>query len=48
MADHELERWAVYHSGMMMVSAVEVTDQQLRGAEWLVDELTRAVAAAAS
>lgn len=46
MSDGELERWAVYHSGMMLVSAVEVSDQQLRGAEWLVDELTRAVAAA--
>lgn len=43
ISDDELERWAVYHSGMMLVSAVEVSDQQLRGVEWLVDELTRAV-----
>jgi hypothetical protein len=46
MTDDELQRWAVYHSGMMLVSAVEVSDQQLRGADWLVEELTRAVAAA--
>ena len=46
LADDQLEKWAVYHSGMMLVSAVEVTDQQLRGADWLVDELTRAVGAA--
>ena len=47
IADDELQRWAVYHSGMMLVSAVEVTDQQLRGADWLVAELSRAVTAAA-
>ena len=46
MTDDELQRWAVYHSGMMLVSAVEVSDQQLRGVDWLVEELTRAVAAA--
>jgi hypothetical protein len=28
---------------MMLRSTVEATDQQLRGAGWLVDELTRAV-----
>ncbi len=39
----ELERWTVYHSGMMLKQAVEVADQQLRGADWLVKELTRAV-----
>ena len=42
--DEQLERWAVYHSGMMLRQAVEASDQQLRGAEWLVKELTRAVA----
>ena len=42
----QLERWAVYHSGMMLIQAVEVVDPQLRGAEWLVEELARAVAAA--
>ncbi len=47
MPDDQLERWAVYHAGMMLVSAVEVSDQQLRGVEWLVDELTRAVGATA-
>ena len=45
MPANELERWAVYHSGLMLKQAVEATDQQLRGADWLVDELTRAVGA---
>jgi aminoglycoside phosphotransferase (APT) family kinase protein len=45
MSDNELERWAVYHSGMMLKQAVEAPDQQLRGADWLVEELTRAVGA---
>ena len=39
----ELERWVVYHSAMMLQQAVEAPDQQLRGANWLVEELTRAV-----
>jgi aminoglycoside phosphotransferase (APT) family kinase protein len=43
--DDELERWSVYHSGMMLKQAVEAADQQLRGADWLVAELTRAVGA---
>ncbi|NNL97600.1 MAG: hypothetical protein HKO63_05290 [Acidimicrobiia bacterium] len=45
MPADELERWAVYHSGLMLKQAVEATDQQLRGADWLVKELTRAVGA---
>ncbi len=45
LSERELERWAVYHSGMMLKQAVEASDQQLRGAEWLVEELTRAVGA---
>ncbi len=45
MPEDELQRWAVYHSGMMLKQAVEVADQQLRGADWLVKELTRAVTA---
>jgi aminoglycoside phosphotransferase (APT) family kinase protein len=43
MSEEQLGRWAIYHSGMMLRSTVEATDQQLRGAGWLVDELTRAV-----
>jgi hypothetical protein len=43
LEDEQLERWAVYHSGMMLRQAVEASDQQLRGADWLVNELTRAV-----
>jgi aminoglycoside phosphotransferase (APT) family kinase protein len=43
ISDDELERWAVYHSGMMLTQAVEAPDQQLRGADWLVEEFTRAV-----
>ena len=43
ISEDQLERWAVYHSGMMLRQAVEAADQQLRGADWLVDELTRAV-----
>ncbi|MDH3538746.1 MAG: aminoglycoside phosphotransferase family protein [Acidimicrobiia bacterium] len=45
MSDNQLERWAVYHAGMMLKQAVEAQDQQLRGAGWLVEELTRAVGA---
>jgi len=44
MPEEELLRWSVYHSGMMLNQAVEVADQQLRGADWLVNELTRTVA----
>lgn len=44
--DRQLERWAVYHSGMMLIQSVEVVDPQLRGVEWLVEELSRAVDAA--
>ncbi|NNC75827.1 MAG: aminoglycoside phosphotransferase family protein [Acidimicrobiia bacterium] len=43
ISDEDLERWAVYHSGMMLKQAVEAPDQQLRGADWLVEEITRAV-----
>lgn len=43
ISSDQLERWAVYHAGMMLIQAVEVVDPQLRGADWLVEELTRAV-----
>ena len=43
ISNEQLERWAIYHSGMMLRQTVEASDQQLRGADWLVDELTRAV-----
>lgn len=43
ISQDQLERWAVYHSAMMLRQAVEASDQQLRGADWLVKELTRAV-----
>lgn len=46
MSDEQLRRWSIYHSGMMLNQAVEVADQQLRGADWLVGELTRAVSEA--
>jgi aminoglycoside phosphotransferase (APT) family kinase protein len=45
ISDDQLDRWAVYHAGMMLKQAVEAQDQQLRGANWLVEELTRAVGA---
>lgn len=43
ISEEQLARWAVYHTGMMLRQTVEASDQQLRGADWLVDELTAAV-----
>jgi aminoglycoside phosphotransferase (APT) family kinase protein len=43
LSNVQLEHWAIYHSGMMLRATVEAADQQLRGANWLVDEVTRAV-----
>jgi aminoglycoside phosphotransferase (APT) family kinase protein len=45
LPEEDLQRWTVYHAGMMLNQAVEVADQQLRGADWLVAELTRTVEA---
>lgn len=44
----QAELWIAYHAGMMLLQAVEARDQQLRGTDFLVKELTRAVAAASA
>lgn len=46
LPDDQLRRWAVYHSGMMLIQAVEQVDPQLRGVEWLRAEFQSAVGSA--
>jgi hypothetical protein len=48
LSDEEFKRWAVYHSGMMLIQSVEQADPQLRGLQWLISEFRQAVDAAAA
>jgi len=42
----QIELWTAYHAGMLLLQSVEARDQQLRGTDFLVKELARAVGAA--
>lgn len=47
LAPAELNKWAAYHSAMMLTQLVEHMEQPLKGAKWLVEELEQAVGVSA-